>query len=171
MYQVTIKNPGKIVTQGDILSFSINGFPPNTTLDYYISDQKWKIFWKDCIVSDASGGGIFSIRCGNDLKGSYRLYVRNYIYGAVNDGFTVVEPGTAIPANATPDASAAKSATSAASEIDNLLLEVEAGGEKPEEKTACEEAEAEAEAEAETEAEVEAEAEAPAEEKRVDAEL
>jgi hypothetical protein len=168
MYQVTIKNPGKVVVQGDILSFSINGFPPNTTLDYYISDQKWKIFWKDRVVSDANGGGVFSIRCGNDLKGSYRLYVRNYIYGCVNDAFTVVEPGVVTPATscATSDASAGKpAATSAASEIDNLLLEVEAGAAKTEEKLACEGAGAESDEEAQAGDEV------PAKEIKPDAEL
>lgn len=173
MYQVAIKNPGKTVAQGDILSFSISGFPPNTTLDYYISDQKWKVFWRDNIVSDANGCGTFAVRCGNDLKGGYRLYVRNYIYGTANDAFTVVEPWTAVPAAAAADAPAAKPAASAAAEIDSLLQEVEAGGAKPEEKAVCEakgeepvtgaEAEPKAEAEIKTEAEPRAELENGAE--------
>jgi hypothetical protein len=91
MYQVTVKNSGKVVKKGDNLSFSIAGFPPDTKLDYSISkDKNFNIVGTGCITSDASGGGNFSTLFDN-TPGNYRLSVRNYTYGTAHDMFTIVE--------------------------------------------------------------------------------
>ncbi len=97
MYHVMIRNSGKTVKKGEALSFSIAGFPPNTELEYNISEEKKHSFvGKGTITSDAGGNGNFSTRFDNE-PGNYKLYIRNQIYGTASDNFTIEEVPAAPP--------------------------------------------------------------------------
>jgi hypothetical protein len=97
MYQVMIKNSGKVVTKGDYLSFAIAGFPPDTELDYYISEsKKYNRVGEGKITSDSNGGGNFSTLFESS-PGKYILTVRNYTYGTVRDEFTIAEKAAVAP--------------------------------------------------------------------------
>ena len=101
MYQLTIKNSDKVVKKGDYLSFTIAGFPPNTKVDFYISEhEKWTVVGEGEITSDSNGGGNFLTLCENSSV-KYRLSVRNYAYGAAYDDFTVLEQTIASSAKTT----------------------------------------------------------------------
>jgi hypothetical protein len=91
MYKVMVQNSGKVVKKGEYLSFTIDGFPANTNLDYSIAEENhFKSKGVGSIESDANGSGDFSTLFEGG-PGKYRISVRNYTMGTAFDQFTITE--------------------------------------------------------------------------------